>query len=138
LLGSFSLISKSGTVQAPGGKEVRRSWKSVGSNFLGLISATGTFLPGERSKFMGRVSMFPLYLTLALLLGSPAPAAWFERGDVSGNGELSLTDPILILKYLFQGGDAPTCLDSADVDDDGEVGVSDSIYLLGFLFLSWH
>src|SRR5687767_8347652 len=77
-------------------------------------------------------AVFVLSLTL---LPRPAPAAWFIRGNPSGSGTLSLSDPILILSYLFTGGEVPPCLDAADADDDGRVEVNDSIFILNHLFL---
>jgi hypothetical protein len=41
---------------------------------------------------------------------------------------------VCVLAYLFQGGPAPPCLDSADVNDDGELDLSDAVYLVGFPF----
>lgn len=60
----------------------------------------------------------------------------FKRGDVDQDGVLKITDPILILDYLFIGraGDL-LCQDSADVDDDGAINISDAIYLLDYMFL---
>jgi hypothetical protein len=78
------------------------------------------------------------FIALCLIAGLSAPArsAWFTRGDVNGSGNLSITDAIQILKYLFLDGQtAPPCLDAADVDDDGELLSTDGIYLLTYLFL---
>ena len=58
----------------------------------------------------------------------------FVRGDVDANGKFELTDAIMLLSYLFQGGKEPKCLDSADVDDSGGLDLSDVIYLLTHLF----
>jgi hypothetical protein len=57
----------------------------------------------------------------------------FIRGDVNGNGRVSVADPILNLSYQIQGGVLP-CEDAADVDDDGEVNISDPIYSLFNIF----
>jgi len=59
----------------------------------------------------------------------------FIRGDADDSGDLDLTDAIVILIYLFQGGKAPPCLDAADVDDTGDLDLTDGIYLLGYLFV---
>ena len=59
----------------------------------------------------------------------------FVRGDPDGNGAVQLTDGIYILNFLFLGGEAPGCYDSADADDNGAVQMTDGIYILNFLFL---
>ena len=60
----------------------------------------------------------------------------FLRGDVEENGELNLTDAVVILGFLFLGNAQPDCLDAADVDDSGTILITDGINLLQFLFLS--
>ncbi len=64
------------------------------------------------------------------------PPVLFVRGDNDQNGLLEVTDAIQLLEFLFIGGPAPACLDTADVNDSGSIDVSDAIYLLEFLFVS--
>jgi plastocyanin len=59
----------------------------------------------------------------------------FVRGDATGEGELTITDPIAILGHLFLGQSLRCCEDAFDANDDGEVNLSDPIYALNFLFL---
>jgi hypothetical protein len=66
----------------------------------------------------------------------PAGDRPFVRGDVEENGDLNLSDAVVILGFLFVGGAEPMCLDAADVDDNGEVNITDPIGLLTYLFLS--
>ena len=66
----------------------------------------------------------------------PQPGAQeFIRGDADDNGSLQLTDGIYILNFLFLGGAAPSCAESADADNNGAVQLTDGIYILNFLFL---
>jgi hypothetical protein len=59
----------------------------------------------------------------------------FLRGDADGSGHLSITDPILVLQYAFQGGFSPIgCLDATDADDSGAIDLSDAVLLLEYLF----
>ena len=58
------------------------------------------------------------------------------RGDSDCNGTLTLADAIHGLLYLFAGGDAPCCLETADTDDSDSLDISDAILFLGFLFLN--
>lgn len=57
------------------------------------------------------------------------------RGDLDRNGDLSLTDAIIILSFLFLGGDEPFCAPAADINSSGELDITDAIYLLDYLFL---
>ncbi len=72
-----------------------------------------------------------------LLAGSTAPARadTFLRGDADGNGVQQITDAILVLGFLFTGGDSPVCAPVADSNADGAVNISDPVALLRFLFL---
>ena len=59
----------------------------------------------------------------------------FIRGDADADGQPRLTDAVVTLLYLFQGGLALPCLDAADSNDDGIVNIADPIYTLSYLFL---
>jgi len=61
----------------------------------------------------------------------------FLRGDVDGDGQLTLSDAVSLLQYLFGGQPLSSnqpCLDAADVNDDGRLDISDGITLLEHLF----
>ncbi len=58
----------------------------------------------------------------------------FIRGDADNDGRVTLTDSIKILKHLFQGDPAPSCLDAADTNDNGDLSLTDAVYLLNHLF----
>ena len=55
-------------------------------------------------------------------------------GDANGDGNVSVSDVVYIINYLFKGGPAPDPLLSSDVDCNGNVNVSDVIYLINYLF----
>jgi len=59
----------------------------------------------------------------------------FHRGDANEDGSLDISDGLCILAFLFDGGDAPSCLESGDANNDGKLDCSDSIMILGYLFL---
>jgi hypothetical protein len=59
----------------------------------------------------------------------------FLRGDSDMSRVLLINDPILVLRWLFQGQAVPPCLDSSDANDDGAVNISDVVYILNFLFV---
>ena len=83
-----------------------------------------------------------LVVGLGFTLVSMGPASGddvdFRRGDANADGRLSISDGLMIRRFLFQGDRPPTCMDTADVNDDGDRGgidISDYIYLLGYLFV---
>jgi ELWxxDGT repeat protein len=59
----------------------------------------------------------------------------FRRGDADSSGAINLTDPVVLLNYLFLGDEPPPCRDAADVDDTGGLNITDAIYNLSFQFL---
>ncbi|MGE4619250.1 MAG: hypothetical protein AAEJ04_05510 [Planctomycetota bacterium] len=63
----------------------------------------------------------------------PLPEAYFIRGDVTTDGQLNLSDPVVTLQYLFTGADMP-CASAADFDDSGTLDLGDGISLLSYLF----
>ncbi len=66
---------------------------------------------------------------LALLLEEP-----FLRGDSNQDGLVDVSDSVSLLRFLFQGSESPSCMDSADANDDGAVDISDAIRVLVALF----
>jgi hypothetical protein len=58
----------------------------------------------------------------------------FRRGDADGGGTVDISDAILVLNWLFTGGNEPACGDAADADDGGGVDITDPLRVLGWLF----
>jgi dockerin type I repeat protein len=74
---------------------------------------------------------FPTVIT-AMPRGVPGS---FLRGDVDSSSQIDITDVLVLLSHLFQGGIQPSCLDAADADDSGTVDMTDALAILGHLFL---
>jgi hypothetical protein len=60
----------------------------------------------------------------------------FRRGDFNSDGQVDISDPVATLSFLFLGGAAPGCLDSADSNNDGLVDLSDPLFTLGDFFIN--
>ena len=58
----------------------------------------------------------------------------FVRGDANLDIEVNISDPVMILDFLFLGGNTPGCKDAADANLDGKIDVSDPVRILDFLF----
>src|SRR5690606_18314109 len=75
-------------------------------------------------------------LSLLQAISTPLHAqASFVRGDADAGGDLNISDPVLVLNYLFRGGVVLACLDAADTTDDGSLNLTDPIASLQYLFV---
>ena len=77
------------------------------------------------------------FLCLVILFASTfvvAADAPFRRGDVNDDASVDISDPIVVLGYLFLGNQSIDCLDAADTNDDGSIDVGDPIFLLDYIF----
>ena len=61
-------------------------------------------------------------------------AVEYYPGDGNGDGTLDISDPIVILDFLFQGGEGFPCPAAGDANGDAAVDLSDAIRLLMYLF----
>ncbi|MCH9030954.1 MAG: M6 family metalloprotease domain-containing protein [candidate division Zixibacteria bacterium] len=55
-------------------------------------------------------------------------------GDVDGGSEVDIGDAIFIVKYIFQDGNAPPCLDQADADGNNSNDIGDAIFIVKYIF----
>ncbi len=60
----------------------------------------------------------------------------FLRGDANGDSLVDVGDAVWVLAYIFQSGQAPSCLRAADTNGDSLVDLGDAIYLINYNFLS--
>ena len=58
----------------------------------------------------------------------------YQRGDVTGNGQFGLEDPIYFLYWVYLDYPDVSCFDAADADDDGALSLTDPVYMLLNLF----
>jgi hypothetical protein len=58
----------------------------------------------------------------------------FVRGDVSGDGFVSVSDAVSLIQYIFGDGPPPDPLAAGDVNCDATVNVSDAVYLVNYIF----
>jgi hypothetical protein len=63
-----------------------------------------------------------------------SPPGGFRRGDADASGGVNLSDAVVILRHLYQGGAAPSCPDAADFNDEGVVDLTDAVLILSYLF----
>ena len=69
-------------------------------------------------------------------IGAVKPrATWpsrFLRGDVDQDGQVSIRDAEVLLKWIYAIGPEPPCLESADVNNDGEVRPGDALQIINY------
>ncbi|MBI4601822.1 MAG: VCBS repeat-containing protein [Planctomycetes bacterium] len=58
----------------------------------------------------------------------------FRRGDVNTDGVVSISDIVMLRRWLFEGSAVPSCMDAADATDNEEILVCDAIAILDVLF----
>lgn len=68
---------------------------------------------------------------LTLPAGSSAA---FIRGDANQDLTIDISDPIMVLDYLFGSTLVLPCEDAADGNDDGDLNIADAIKVLQYLF----
>ena len=65
---------------------------------------------------------------------TPVPEVAFVRGDCNSNGDLSITDVVTTLNFIFGNGGIANCLDACDANDSGSLNLADPIHCLTFMF----
>ena len=77
--------------------------------------------------------------TYAHIDGGPSNPGYFtdknagQRGDVDGDGDVSISDVSLLIDYLLSGSATDFNLAGADADQDGEVGIADASAIIDYL-----
>jgi len=59
---------------------------------------------------------------------------FFVRGELNGDGDVDLSDILVLLGFVFLGQEAPSPLEAGDMNDDGELDLADALYALNYLF----
>jgi len=58
----------------------------------------------------------------------------YVKGDANGDGEVTVSDVVYLINYLFKSGPAPYPWEAGDANGDGNVSVADCVYLINYLF----
>ena len=56
------------------------------------------------------------------------------RGDVNGDDDVNVGDPVFLINFIFRGGPAPEPSLAADVNIDGSINLGDAVYLINYIF----
>lgn len=67
----------------------------------------------------------------------PLVVEGFVRADCDLDGAMTMMDGVLLLNYLFLGGEEPSqCLDACDFQADFSLGIGDAVGILSYMFLN--
>jgi hypothetical protein len=58
----------------------------------------------------------------------------FTRGDANGDGNITLSDAVFLINYLYKNGPIPDPPAAGDANSDGQTELGDIVYLLNYLF----
>ena len=61
-------------------------------------------------------------------------ASLCKCGDADGNGVYSISDAVMIIRYIFAGGTPPNPICLGDADGSGSVSISDAVKLINYIF----
>jgi len=75
---------------------------------VGFVDETGVEVP-----------FGPAEIEISLVPAEEPVRPQFRRGDSDADGNINITDGIFVLNFLFIGGPAPECRESADPNNDG-------------------
>ncbi|NIS15969.1 MAG: hypothetical protein GWN00_24380 [Aliifodinibius sp.] len=118
----------------------------VPESYSGQIAAGGAdtitcqFLSAELDSGMYSADIYinnndpinnPLALTAELEVSSEP---FYTCGDANADGNVNVSDAVLIINYVFIEGPAPDPLESGDVNCDENINVSDAVYIINYVF----
>ncbi len=55
-------------------------------------------------------------------------------GDADNNSQISVSDAVYIVNYIFGGGPAPATQPGGDPDGNGQTSIADAVYLINYIF----
>lgn len=133
----FSATQSAAQRLLPGAARAAQSARGTNPNPLAATATKASQPAGRTSTFSVIGTSTPTPTPTATPTASPtndlaAPGKpqQGQFGDVNGDGLFDEADAHALLRYLFQGGEAPVNMDNADVDGDGQVNVADVITMM--------
>lgn len=131
----FSATQSAAQRLLPGAARAAQSARGTNPNPLAATATKASQPAGRTSTFsvIGTSTPTPTAAPTASPtndVSGPGKPQQGQFGDVNGDGIFDSSDATALLRYLFQGGDAPVNMDNADVDGDGQVNVADVVTMM--------
>ncbi len=125
----FALPVDPGVIDVRARLIYRRAWRSLIDEKEWTETGLGSPLADIEPPHFG----FLMEEAVVSVESPGIPQSDFARGDLDGNGQFLINDPIRLLDYMFNS--KPTdCVDAGDIDDSGQLLLNDPILLLAYLF----
>ena len=105
-------------------------WSSLNGGGLDMSSASYMAMVSSAQTFIGESQSTNYQLQIGYWYGGKP----FVCGDANGTGDVSLSDIVYLISYLFKLGPDPDPLYCADVNGDNDISISDIVYLIAFLY----
>ncbi len=58
----------------------------------------------------------------------------FVAGDADSSLDVTISDVVFLVNYIFGGGPAPSPIDVGDTNCDGKFNISDAVHMINFIF----
>jgi hypothetical protein len=58
----------------------------------------------------------------------------YQPGEVNNDCKLNVSDPVYLIKYIFEDGAEPICFSSGYANGDDKINISDPVYLINYIF----
>ena len=71
-----------------------------------------------------------------VVLGVTPGVTFFRRADINGDAAVDISDAFHLLRYLFELGPAPQCLQAADANGNADLELGDPMHILNYLFVN--
>ncbi len=55
-------------------------------------------------------------------------------GDVNADREITISDAVYMINYIFMGGDEPDPIETGEVNCDGRISLVDAVYIINYIF----
>ena len=105
-------------------------WSCLNGGGLDMSSTGYIAMVSSAQAFIGESQSTNYQLQIGYGYGGKP----FLCGDANGTGDVSLSDIVYLISYLYKLGPEPDPLYCADVNGTGDVSISDIVYLISYLY----
>ncbi len=113
-----------------------KTWIDLGDNLsgTGLSLSTGGLVAGTPSA-AGMLNFTARVQDQALAVNDKAfSIRVIQCGDADGSNNLSISDAVYLISYIFSGGPSPETTVHGDADCSGTITISDAVYMIAYIF----